>query len=555
MKTFSKCKTLVLSAALLLLCGMLVTATPTTKKIHVLILSGANNHDWKKTTPWLQQIMTETGLFEAEISENPDTLKYADLKRFSLLVSNRNNWPDTAKRNTVQYERDFERYVSEGGGALFFHAGGSSFYGWEGYQKISLGRWGKETFHKAPVVAEIKDLDNHHPITQGMDHFRIFDEVWERTEIAPGARAIGFLKAKNAKDGHPIDEPAIFVGQFGKGRCFYTLLGHDERALVNSGLKSLLLRAAQWCAGAKVTLPLPAEIDKNLNQSKPRYHWQQSDTTLQLLNKKEVVWQFNYNDRFRRPYFHPLSIQHVTVTSLSPPDHPWHLGLWFCWKYINHVNYWEYLNDKRSAKTGYQSEGSTDIVSVSIQTRRDFSADLQLRINYHPREEKVVMTEERLYHISAPASNGSYQIQEDHLFHVVADSVVLDRTPPAIRGGRVQGGYAGISCRFSQDFTEPQILNPSDSLNCRKCLSQSYLFTSLSGKKAGLGITLDPQYNLPTCSWYVINDPLIPFFYFSPGVIFDNKVTIKKGDSFRLRYTIQLMASPPEIAQLDPAVY
>ena len=512
------------------------------KPIKILIFSGSSNHEWKKTTPLLVRFFDEAGLFLTQVTEKPDTLTFATLKKFDLVVSNANTWPDNNARWSSQCETDFARYVREGGGALFFHASASSFYGWDDYRKIGIGRWGKETFHHAPVVAALYNLDQKHPITKGIKGFRIMDEVWEKTELCEGAKAIGSLQATNAKDGHPVDEPAIFVNQTGKGRSFFTILGHDERALVNSGLKALLLRAAQWCAGREVTINPPAEIDLKRISSKPVYHWNETDTTLALVNNKDVVWQFNYNDRFQRPYFHPLTVNNIMVTSLSPPDHPWHLGLWFCWKYINHVNYWEYLNEKRSAKNGYRSEGATEIVKKEITRHPDFSADIKLWINYHPQEKANVMTEERIYHVSAPSGGGNYEIAQDYKFKVVADSVVLDRTPPAIRGGRIQGGYAGISCRFNQDFTSPEIRNPADSAICQKCNWQYYGFKSLTGKRVGMKIGLDPQYNLPTCRWYVINDPLIPFFFYSPGVVFDDKITFRKGENFRLKYLISVIA-------------
>ncbi len=512
------------------------------KPINVLILSGSGNHEWRKTTPWLTRIFDEAKLFRTQVTNKPDTLKYADLKKFDLVLSNASALPDKNIRFSSQWEADFLRYVGEGGGTLFFHSGSSTFYGWEAFLPIGIGRWGEATYHDAPVVAKVDGLDQQHPITKGMKGFRIMDEIWEKTELMAGAKAIGSLSATNAKDGHAIQEPAIFVNQIGKGRSFFTILGHDERALVNSGLRALLLRAAQWCAGRAVTIDPPAEIDLAKSDQKPVLSWSETDTTLALMNKKDVVWQFNYNDRFQRPYFHPLTVNNTMVTSLSPPDHPWHLGLWFCWKYINHVNYWEYMNEKRSDKTGYQSEGATEIVKKEITKHPDFSADIKLWINYHRQEKSNVMTEERIYHVSAPAKDGSYEIVQDYQFKVVADSIVLDRTPPAIRGGRIQGGYAGISCRFNQDFTAPEIRNSADSAQCFKCGWQYYGFQSLTGKRVGMKIELDPQYNLKTCRWYVINDPLIPFFFYSPGVIFDDKVTFKKGANFRLKYRISLLS-------------
>jgi hypothetical protein len=116
---------------------------------------------------------------------------------------------------------------------------------------------------------------------------QVMDEIWEKTELYDGAKAIGSLKASNAKDGHPIDEPAIWVNQTGKGRSFFTIPGHDERALLNSGMRTLLIRAAQWCARKEVTFNPPVEMSLNQNQGKPLYSWMESDTT--NLDKREVL--------------------------------------------------------------------------------------------------------------------------------------------------------------------------------------------------------------------------------------------------------------------------
>lgn len=513
------------------------------KLIKVLILSGANNHDWKKTTPLLIRIFDEANLFSTRVTNKPDTLAYKDFKKYDLVVSNANTWPDNSIRWSSQWETDFLKYVKEGGGALFFHAGASSFYGWDDYHRIGIGRWGKETGHNAPVVAKLNDLDQKHPITKGLKGFQIMDEIWEKTELYSGAKTIGSLTATNAKDGHLIDEPAVFVNLTGKGRSFFTILGHDERALVNSGLQTLLLRAAQWCAGREVTIQPPVEMSLEKIKEKPLYSWKETDTTLTLLNHKEIVWQFNYNDRFQRPYFHPLTVKNIVITCVSPPDHPWHLGLWFCWKYVNGLNYWEYLNENRSAKTGFKSAGATAIIEKKMIRNPDFTSDIRLRINYHPQKGATILTEERNYHVSVPAKDGSYVIGEDHLFKALADSVVLDRTPvtrPA--GGRASGGYAGLSIRFNQDFTSPILRSSSDSTECTKCSWQYYGFQSLTSRQVGIVIEQDLQYTPASCSWYVINDPKIPFYYYSPAVLFDHKIILKKGENLRLKYTIRMIA-------------
>ena len=165
-------------------------------------------------------------------------------------------------------------------------------------------------------------------------------------------------------DGHAIHEKAVFVSQTGKGRSFFTTLGHNERALLNSGLQTLLLRATQWVAQRNVTIDPVSEMRAGEIPEEKKLSWMQSDTTLILKNGTDLIWQFNYNNRFGRPYFHPLCLNNSILTCASPPDHPWHLGLWFSWKFINGVNYWEYLDNFKTEETGYKSAGITEIIKT-----------------------------------------------------------------------------------------------------------------------------------------------------------------------------------------------
>lgn len=220
--------------------------------VPMLILSGQNNHGWQKTTPVLEKIFTGSGLFTVYVTNRPDTLKYADYKKFRLIVSNWNSWPDTSTRWDQSREQAFERYIKEGGGALFFHAGGSSFYGWSGYHSIAIGRWGRNTEHGSIGEAIIHISDTKHPITKGLNDFTITDEIWMNTDIIPTATSLGWAQKKGPA-GTPESNkyPAILINHFGKGRSFYTILGHDEKVLANPDLEKLLIRAAIWAGKAK----------------------------------------------------------------------------------------------------------------------------------------------------------------------------------------------------------------------------------------------------------------------------------------------------------------
>jgi hypothetical protein len=385
-----------------------------------------------------------------------------------------------------------------------------------------------------------------------MQDFYIMDEIWEKADIYPGATTLGFLSATDENDRHPVKEPVAFVNQTGKGRTFYTILGHDERALLNSGLQALLQRAAQWCADREVTVKLPTELIKVESKRSDQFRWLETDTSVGLYNDNEIIWQYNFNNYFKKPYFHPLRVDHTVLTCVSPPDHPWHLGLWFSWKYINGINYWEYLDDFRSPETGYKSEGITEIENIRIVKNPDLSADIGLNIMYYPAQGKAVLAEERSLHISSLYGDGSYYIDEQQEFTALTDSVILDRTPiPGEPDGQSTGGYAGLSMRFSQDFTSAGIISPADTALCRKCDWLYMGYNTLTGKRAGIAIMQNPEFVPGSFAWYVIRDKKTPFWYFSPAVLYDHNMILKKRQILNLSYRIWVLPGVFTQAQLQ----
>jgi type 1 glutamine amidotransferase len=510
--------------------------------IKVLIVSGKNNHEWQKTTPLLVKIYTDSRLFTVKVTEKPDTLTYNELIKYDVVVSNWNTWPDNNIRLSKEWENDFLKYVKGGGGVVSVHAGASSFYSWKEYHQTGIGRWGKDTNHGIPAKGKVFGFDQINPVTKGLRDFYITDEIWEKTDICEGARPLASVTAINEKDGHLISEPAVFVNHQGKGRSFYTTLGHDERALLNTGLQTLLLRATQWTAQREVTISIPTSLKEEKSSITDEFIWEQSDTTLSLSNNSDLIWQYNFNNRFGRPYFHPLNAKNSTLTCASPPDHPWHLGLWFSWKFIDGVNYWEYLDDFKSNETGYKPAGITELLKTDILRNPDFSADIRMELQYHPVDGETVLTEERKVHISPPFIDDSYFIDHENIFKPLNNEVILDRTPIQHEpDGRTWGGYAGISVRFNQDYTSPEIIVPAESGNYMKNNWLYMGFNTLTGEKAGICIFQNLNYTTPTTSWYVINNPEIPFYYYSPAVLYDGKINLKKGQSLHLKYRVWIL--------------
>jgi type 1 glutamine amidotransferase len=100
---------------------------------------------------------------------------------------------------------------------------------------------------------EINIINRKHPVTIGMAGFHIFDELWIDAEVNPDFEVLATATNEQLKKEGKPEQPAVMVSQYGRGRIFHTILGHDVRAMRNTGFKELLLRGTEWAATGKVT--------------------------------------------------------------------------------------------------------------------------------------------------------------------------------------------------------------------------------------------------------------------------------------------------------------
>jgi hypothetical protein len=277
---------------------------------------------------------------------------------------------------------------------------------------------------------------------------------------------------------------------------------------------------------------------QNAAGTQPRYDWRQTDSSLALLNNGRIVCQFNFDKKQGKPYFHPVCLTDGTeLTWHRPPDHPWHYGLWFSWKYINGLNYWE-----EDPKTGL-SQGLTEIKSVKVITGRDYSAQLAMQLSYHPPEGAVVLTEDRRIDVCTPDENGRYRIDWISLFTAGAVDVLLDRTPiTGEKGGQSWGGYAGLSVRIAKDVTDWHLID-SEGRKDLQAHGQKSRWMNFGGRAAGgkdfsIAIFDHPDNLRYPSPGFVIMDPKVPFGYFSPALLFNKPYNLHAGKSFSLKYRV-----------------
>jgi hypothetical protein len=300
--------------------------------------------------------------------------------------------------------------------------------------------------------------------------------------------------------------------------------------------------ALTWAQTSGAARKAPrAEGAKKLRATKKApatWTWdEQADKSVALKRGEQVVWRFNYAADQNKAYFHPVALPGGPVLTWDkPPDHVWHHALWFSWKFLNGVNYWEI--DRKTGKPAGRSQWA----NVKVATRPDHSARISMDMTWRDPDDKAVLTGTRTVDVSAPDETGRYHFDWTCTFTAGKKDVLLDRTPlPGEPGGKGYGGYAGLSLRLAKDLIDRKAVTPTGPVKFEqdryrdKAPAMDYNGT-IGGKAVGVAVC-DHADNLnhPT-PWYAIASKKMS--YYSPAVICYKPHTITAGKTLTLRYRV-----------------
>lgn len=189
-------------------------------------------------------------------TENGATFNANDLNRFQATVWN-NTSGDVL---TADQKQAFRSYIENGGGFVGIHgAGGDPRYEWRWYVDTLLGAEFKgHTLNPQFQLAVIHIADPSDPIVQGIPLNWTRTDEWysfEKSPRAPGFQVLATLDEKTYepkmfwKDIRMGDHPIVWKHCVGKGRAFYSALGHSAATYSEPLHLDLLAGAIAWAAG------------------------------------------------------------------------------------------------------------------------------------------------------------------------------------------------------------------------------------------------------------------------------------------------------------------
>jgi type 1 glutamine amidotransferase len=231
---------------------------PADAACRVLLVTGEDypGHKWRETAPAVLGALLQDTRLTVDVLSDLQSLGDRDLSAYAAVVLHFKNYdPQVPGRKGLE---NLAGFVEQGGGLVLLHFACGAF---EEFKDDFAPLAGRVWFGMQPPAGRhqhdprqqftVNIADTAHPITQGMRDFQTVDELYTclegSAEITPLATAVSQLDGKVY--------PMAFVCDYGRGRVFHCVLGHDVEAFSASGPRQLIRRGCAWVAGLP---PVPA---------------------------------------------------------------------------------------------------------------------------------------------------------------------------------------------------------------------------------------------------------------------------------------------------------
>lgn len=231
--------------------GAAPVAAQSPKPARVLLVTGVDypGHLWRETAPVLASALRKDPRLQIVTVEDPQVLDSAALHQYAAVILHFQSWeqpgPDQRARENL------EKFIQSGGGVVLVHFACGAWVGeWPDFEKIAGRVWfgpkppaGRRQ-HDPLGPFQVEVAAPAHPIMRGLADFQTRDELYT---CLTGEYPIQVLAhAKSKLDGKYY--PIAFVSEYGKGRTFHSVLGHDVQALKASEVQELYRRGVAWAA-------------------------------------------------------------------------------------------------------------------------------------------------------------------------------------------------------------------------------------------------------------------------------------------------------------------
>ena len=237
---------------LLLLTALPLWAAP--KKLLYLAHMAGHKHE---SVPLSIEVVTELGrksrAFAVNATADCSVLTRENLRQYAAVMFN-----TTGELPMDQAQKEaLLDFVKNGGGFLGVHSATDTFYKWPAYGELIGGYFVRHPWHQEVTVRVEDEKD---PVVRHLaPSFRIHDEIYQLRDFSRQRSHVLLsldtwsVDLRKARD-NPApnnDYPLAWIHNYGRGRVFYTALGHRKEVWQDARFQTLLVNAIRWAMGGK----------------------------------------------------------------------------------------------------------------------------------------------------------------------------------------------------------------------------------------------------------------------------------------------------------------
>jgi type 1 glutamine amidotransferase len=229
------------------------------KPVKLLIITGdeVGAHNWQASVAEFQKFLPQGGKIDVDVTSTPaKDLTPENLAKYdALLLNYRETKPTPETKWSDANKAAFLDAVKGGKGLVVFHFASSGFNDWPEFEQAIGGGWRNQGYHGPAHEFTVKTAKPDHPIAKGLpaQFAHVVDELYSNSRMVDGNVILATAYCDPSKPrGTGKDEPVIWVREYGKGRVYHNVLGHNPEAMGDPNFQEWMRRGVIWAATGDV---------------------------------------------------------------------------------------------------------------------------------------------------------------------------------------------------------------------------------------------------------------------------------------------------------------
>ncbi|MGH9432603.1 MAG: ThuA domain-containing protein [Terriglobia bacterium] len=240
-----------LALALTLAVPQLQAQSPKKQLLYFTLSAGFKHESVPHSQQVVKQIGDQSGLFETTVSQDVSVFTPENLKKYAAVMF----YTTGELPMSNAQKKAFIDFVKSGHGFIGVHSATDTFYMWPEYLQLIGGYFSDHPWHQQ-VTVDVADPSS--PLVKFLGKsFQVNDEIYQISDfqyqtshvllrLDPASVDLKRQGVHRRFYGWPL----AWTRHDGKGRVFYTALGHEDAVWDSSWYQKLLLNGIRWATGS-----------------------------------------------------------------------------------------------------------------------------------------------------------------------------------------------------------------------------------------------------------------------------------------------------------------